>query len=437
MNNQILHICNEDPYNKVKKLKKNLSLWSHLLESIRKKYSDSVLKESDIGKIYLYYNLSNPEINLFCNYGNKKNYSSWKNGYLCGKSCLCVKEKRKLTNVTNFGVKNCFQSNIIKEKIKQTNIEKYGVEHNSYNPETVAKRKQTMIVRYGVEHNTHLKSDQEKRIRTNIQKYGSNNPLSSPEIKEKIKQTNIKKYDVENPLASPIIQEKIKQTNLTKYGVEHNSYNPETIEKRRNTFNQHFDNNFISIVKKRKDTAKKKYDRDYSNQRHISKKTLNILNDLNTLANLLKTNSISGLANKLGISETTIINYHKRHKLNIIRPTNNSSYEFEIKDWLTKNNVDYKHRERKQIYPKELDFYIPKYNVAIEFQGDYWHMNPKIYNENDYNQIAQLTAKQIWQKDSNKKILCENKGIKLFQIWELDWNKNKEKIKHSILKEIK
>ena len=74
---------------------------------------------------------------------------------------------------------------------------------------------------------------------------------------------------------------------------------------------------------------------------------------------------------------------------------------------------------------KELDFYLPEYNLAIEYNGSYYHSDtrkPKNYHEEKF-------------------YLCEEKGIKLISIFELDWRESRNKIldliKYSILPKIK
>lgn len=92
-----------------------------------------------------------------------------------------------------------------------------------------------------------------------------------------------------------------------------------------------------------------------------------------------------------------------------------STYENKIKDYLDSLGVSYIQRTRKIIPPQELDFYIPSKNLAVEFNGTYWHSNLNI-KDNNYH--------------LNKSKLCEEKGIRLIHIWEYEWNDpvQKEKI---------
>lgn len=66
-----------------------------------------------------------------------------------------------------------------------------------------------------------------------------------------------------------------------------------------------------------------------------------------------------------------------------------------------------------------VDYYIKDYNVVIEFNGDVFHGNPEIFNENDkpnpYNQA--LTDKQIWESDNQRIMwLKENYNVSVIVV---------------------
>lgn len=67
-------------------------------------------------------------------------------------------------------------------------------------------------------------------------------------------------------------------------------------------------------------------------------------------------------------------------------------------------------------------------NKIIEFNGDYWHCNPKIYKENFYNKSKHKTAKEIWKYDNQKIKLARKQGFDVLVIWESDYRNNKENI---------
>jgi len=90
-------------------------------------------------------------------------------------------------------------------------------------------------------------------------------------------------------------------------------------------------------------------------------------------------------------------------------PYNRSIAEKEVFEFcqsLTDNVVS---NTRKIINPKELDIYLPEYNLAIEYDGLYYHSTDCIENErSDYH--------------LRKTQMCLNNNIQLFHIFENEWN---------------
>ena len=70
------------------------------------------------------------------------------------------------------------------------------------------------------------------------------------------------------------------------------------------------------------------------------------------------------------------------------------------------------------------DFYYK--DKIIEFNGDYWHCNPKYWNADKINKSFKKPAKDIWEKDLDKKICAENQGYKVLIVWESEYKENKE-----------
>ena len=81
-----------------------------------------------------------------------------------------------------------------------------------------------------------------------------------------------------------------------------------------------------------------------------------------------------------------------------------------------------------QYYIKDLhhycDVYIPSKNTIIEFQGDYWHGNPKKFEKDE---LSEYQLKKV-EKDEILREYCKNNAIKLIEVWESDYNKNSEKV---------
>ena len=63
-------------------------------------------------------------------------------------------------------------------------------------------------------------------------------------------------------------------------------------------------------------------------------------------------------------------------------------------------------------------------NIIIEFNGDYWHMNPAKYKADDINRTTKQRAIDKWNEDAYKKALAEKYGYKVLVIWESEFNKS-------------
>lgn len=74
----------------------------------------------------------------------------------------------------------------------------------------------------------------------------------------------------------------------------------------------------------------------------------------------------------------------------------------------------------------KANFYDIVHNKrAIEFNGDYWHCNPKKYPPNYYHHHGQTTAEIIWENDKKKIDLLETaRGIPVLVVWESDFLQN-------------
>ena len=74
-----------------------------------------------------------------------------------------------------------------------------------------------------------------------------------------------------------------------------------------------------------------------------------------------------------------------------------------------KCSYDFTHKEKRKI---------------IEFNGDYWHCNPTMYNETDIIRGGK-TATEVWDYDKRKAKLANDKGYEVLVIWEREWNDSK------------
>jgi len=89
----------------------------------------------------------------------------------------------------------------------------------------------------------------------------------------------------------------------------------------------------------------------------------------------------------------------------------------------------------------ELETYliydIKHNNCIVEFNGNYWHADPKIYNHD--HMIRHRSAQEIWKRDEIKIKLAKELGYNVIVIWEDEFLKDKvntaKKVAEWILKE--
>lgn len=81
------------------------------------------------------------------------------------------------------------------------------------------------------------------------------------------------------------------------------------------------------------------------------------------------------------------------------------------------------------------DFVISSLKLCIEFNGNYWHANPRYYSSGDI--IRNKTVDSIWSYDKNKIEAIENRGFQVIIVWEDEYINNKLDIINFILNTIK
>jgi hypothetical protein len=102
-----------------------------------------------------------------------------------------------------------------------------------------------------------------------------------------------------------------------------------------------------------------------------------------------------------------------------------SNAEKEVKKVFT--DLGYKTIPQFGISSLKYDILLVDFNVLIEYNGDYWHCNPKKYKSDYFNKKKSMFAWELWDQDKKKKELAEKNNYKLFTIWEADYKFNKEK----------
>lgn len=124
--------------------------------------------------------------------------------------------------------------------------------------------------------------------------------------------------------------------------------------------------------------------------------------------------SYSDLALEFGLSERTVNRIVVEEEMRRARSGGEIQLAEYVRSITTEKIIT---GDRKTIFPLELDIYIPDKNVAIEFNGLYWHSSKQ--------------KDKYYHRDKWK--ACEDKGIQLIQIWEDEWRDKREIVETMIV----
>lgn len=274
-----------------------------------------------------------------------------------------------------------------------------------------------------------IKVIETKKLKS-LEKFGTTSPAKSDIVKEKIKKTNRIKYGGNSPMSSKIIRTKSVDTLIKNFGVDNPSKSKEVQQVRIESFKANsdkFKNNYKSTSLSRygvthpwknKEIHKKTISKFYKNYRdRIESKTspdfefLDFLKDKTTVLLFDCKNCNTNFS-----INTYQFYYRVNNKLNICtncHPISESSSlsQIEISKYVKENyRGEILENYKSAISPYELDIFIPELNLAIEFNGIWWHSSK--YKEKDYH--------------LKKLELCQKNNIKLITLWEDDWQMKRD-----------
>lgn len=99
-----------------------------------------------------------------------------------------------------------------------------------------------------------------------------------------------------------------------------------------------------------------------------------------------------------------------------------SSLGFEMHTQIDRMEVDECHKDLK---------------IVVEFNGDFWHCNPRIWKADQYNKAIRMTAGEKWSKDIARKKVLQGLGYSVLTVWENDWKRDKQKCLDAIIEHMK
>lgn len=146
--------------------------------------------------------------------------------------------------------------------------------------------------------------------------------------------------------------------------------------------------------------------------------TRTILNSEEEFTDMFNSMSSDMMARELGVFDGTIRSYARRYDLDTARyGWQRSRGEIELCDYIQSICPSAKASVRPLKDSRlEADVFIDYMNIGFEYNGCYVHS--EAYKDDDYHEV--------------KSLAFANEGIRLIQIWEDDWDMNREVVKRFI-----
>jgi len=314
---------------------------------------------------------------------------------------LCQKCQRDLNGIKKYGSEEKFKQHLQDVRVKSLNtlIEKYGSIDEAYKHRVDAYKK-TCLEKYGVDN-----SSKRQEFKDYLK---LNNPIFKDEYKEKAKQSytrekhiaaarKVSEYMKENDLYK-INAKKCAETKLARYGNSAYTNHEQSEVTMLSKYGVKSGLN-IAIQKRIKQIADDGYVTigELSETYGYYPEGIEIILKENKIPIKVYGNWRCALRNSLPTDFEEIIHNH--------RFSYRSNGEKEMYDFVKSLDETAINNDRTILKPKELDIFVPSKNIAIEFDGLFWHK--------DENLLIKTNQ-------------CADKGIRLLHFYEDEWEYKKD-----------
>lgn len=378
LKDEILETFGEEPFNKTKSIIPNFEIYKKILQRTAYLDTESRLTER------LYQILNDLYSRPLCkNCGTKFcDFKNFKVGYYnfcsikCSNSSEETEEKRKITTKKRYN----------------------GYDNPLKDPEFYREWQTRFFNKYGVYTPPELPDFDEKSKKTFQENYnGYSHPMKDPEFYKEWVNNFEHIHGVKTPSQLPDFNYKFVSKILTNHNVKHPSQIPEVKENNRLKEREKF---IPYLYQRLQELNLELIDKEYKHAHYEHNWRCKIC----------------------GTEFSCIWNHtYLENKCPTCNPKKKSvsKGELELQKFFKSLNIDFIPNSRQIIKPYELDIYLPKYKLAIEFDGLYWHSNEFV--SPNYHKM--------------KTDICNNKGIRLIHIFENEWASKQVIIKKK-LKEI-
>lgn len=92
------------------------------------------------------------------------------------------------------------------------------------------------------------------------------------------------------------------------------------------------------------------------------------------------------------------------------------------KEWLDSLNIPIENRQKTLKVNNKVIYVDAIYNnIIYEFNGDFWHGNPKKYKQDKMNEISKKTFGELYNNTIKKEQFLKENGYNVISVWESDW----------------
>lgn len=90
-------------------------------------------------------------------------------------------------------------------------------------------------------------------------------------------------------------------------------------------------------------------------------------------------------------------------------------------------NLGYASIPEYRVNNKPFDCGIPSKKLLFEFNGTYWHLDPRKFDAHYWDEFRNVFAEEVWRKDMKKVLDAKRKGYRTITIWQQDWEATDDK----------
>lgn len=265
---------------------------------------------------------------------------------------------------------------------KKTLLERYGVDHYSKTSDYVDKVRQTSLQKWGVDNYAKTDDYVQKSKLTYQAKWGVDNFTKTSEYREKTRKTCLEKYGATSHTKTDDCKKAIKKSMLEKHGVD-------IVFKKEEFRKGHFKISNDEFYVKYLGDSISEFKCD-SGLEHLFQIDTDNYFGRKIAGNKLCTVCIP-ISSSTSLKQQMLYDFISAHYTGEII----SNYKDEL----------------------EIDIYLPEKKIGFEMNGLYWHSD--LMKDKDYH--------------LNKTTYFNQKGIRLFHIWEDDWQFKREIIQSQLL----